>query len=70
VLPQYSFHTNLSKEVFAENLVKIASELSVLEPNFQPFIGSGQGRKTIVLFFFARKLLKTRLGGFLVGFWC
>jgi hypothetical protein len=32
VLPQYSFHINLSKEVYAENLVKIASELSILEP--------------------------------------
>ena len=32
VLPQYSLHTDLSKEAYAENLAKIASELSILEP--------------------------------------
>ena len=31
-LPQYRLHTDLSKEAYAENLAKIASELSVLEP--------------------------------------
>ena len=31
-LPQYRLHTDFSKEVYAENLAKIASELSVLEP--------------------------------------
>ena len=31
-LPQYSLHTDLSKEAYAENLAKIASELSFLEP--------------------------------------
>ena len=32
MLPQYSLHTDLYKEAYAENLAKIASELSVLEP--------------------------------------
>ena len=32
VLPQYSLHTDLSTEAYAENLAKIASELSILEP--------------------------------------
>ena len=32
MLPQYSLHTDQSKEAYAENLVKIASELSILEP--------------------------------------
>ena len=32
MLPQYRLHTDLSKEAYAENLAKIASELSVLEP--------------------------------------
>ena len=31
-LPQYRLHTDLSKEAYAENLAKIASELSILEP--------------------------------------
>ena len=31
-LPQYRLHTDKSKEAYAENLAKIASELSVLEP--------------------------------------
>ena len=30
--PQYRLHTDLSKEAYAENLAKIASELSFLEP--------------------------------------
>ena len=37
---------------------------------FPVFICSDQSEKTIALFFFARKLLKTCLGGFSVGFWC
>ena len=32
VLPQYSFDTDFSKEAYTGNLVKIASELIVLEP--------------------------------------
>ena len=32
VLPQYRLHTDLSKEAYAENLAKIASEPRVLEP--------------------------------------
>ena len=32
VLPQYRLHTDFSKEGYAENLAKIALELSVLEP--------------------------------------
>ena len=32
MLPQYSLHTDSFKEAYAENLAKIASELSVLEP--------------------------------------
>jgi hypothetical protein len=32
-LPQYRLHTGFSKEAYAENLAKIASELSILEPN-------------------------------------
>ena len=31
-LPQYRLHTDFSNEAYAENLAKIASELSVLEP--------------------------------------
>ena len=31
-LPQYRLHTVFSKEAYAENLAKIASELSVLQP--------------------------------------
>ena len=31
-LPQYRLHTDLSKEAYVENLAKIASELSFLEP--------------------------------------
>ena len=31
-LPQYRLHTDFSKEAYAENLAKIASELSILEP--------------------------------------
>ena len=31
-LPQYRLHTDFSKEAYAENLAKNASELSVLEP--------------------------------------
>ena len=31
-LPQYMLHTDFSKEAYAENLAKIASELSILEP--------------------------------------
>ena len=31
-LPQYRLHTDFSKEAYAENLAKIASELSVLQP--------------------------------------
>ena len=31
-LSQYRLHTDFSKEVYAEKLAKIASELSVLEP--------------------------------------
>ena len=31
-VPQYRLHTDFSKEAYAENLAKIASELSVLEP--------------------------------------
>ena len=31
-LPQYRFHTDVSKEAYAENLAKIATELSVLQP--------------------------------------
>ena len=31
-LPQYRLHTDKSKENYAENLAKIASELSILEP--------------------------------------
>ena len=31
-LPLYRLHTDFSKEAYAENLAKIASELSVLEP--------------------------------------
>ena len=31
-LGQYRLHTDLSKEAYAENLAKIATELSVLEP--------------------------------------
>ena len=34
-LPQYSLHTDLSKDIDAENLVKIASEQSFLEPTEQ-----------------------------------
>ena len=34
-LPQYSLHTDLSKDIDAENLVKIASELSFLDPTEQ-----------------------------------
>ena len=30
-LPQYRLHTDFSKEAYAENLAKIASELSILE---------------------------------------
>ena len=32
VLPQYRLHSDLSKEAYAENLAKIHSELSFLEP--------------------------------------
>ena len=32
VLPQYSLYTDWSKVAYAENLAKIASELSILEP--------------------------------------
>ena len=32
VLPQYRLYTDLSKEAYAENLAKIASELRVLQP--------------------------------------
>ena len=32
MLPQYKLHTDFSKEADAENLAKIASELSILEP--------------------------------------
>ena len=32
MLPQYRLHTDLSKEAYAENLAKIASEPRVLEP--------------------------------------
>jgi hypothetical protein len=35
VLPQYSLQTDLSKDIDAENLVKIASELSFLDPTEQ-----------------------------------
>ena len=35
VLPQYSVQTDLSKDIDAENLVKIASELSFLDPTEQ-----------------------------------
>ena len=35
VLPQYSLQTDLSKDIDAENLVKIASELSSLDPTEQ-----------------------------------
>ena len=31
-LPQYRLHTDFSKEAYAENLAKIASEPRVLEP--------------------------------------
>ena len=31
-MPQYRLHTDLSEEAYAENLAKIASELSILEP--------------------------------------
>ena len=31
-LPQYRLYTDFSKEAYAENLAKIALELSVLEP--------------------------------------
>ena len=31
-LPQYRLHTDFSKEAYAENLAKIASELRFLEP--------------------------------------
>ena len=31
MLPQYRLHTDFSKEAYAENLAKIASELSILE---------------------------------------
>ena len=30
-LPQYRLHTDFSKEAYAENLAKIATELSILE---------------------------------------
>ena len=32
MLPQYRLHTDFSKEAYAENLAKIASELGILEP--------------------------------------
>ena len=32
VLPQYRLYPHLSKEAYDENLAKIASELSILEP--------------------------------------
>ena len=31
-LPQYRLHTDFSKEAYAENLAKIALELSILQP--------------------------------------
>ena len=37
---------------------------------FPVLICSDQSEKTMALSFFARKLLKTCLGGFSVGFWC
>ena len=35
MLPQYSHQTDLSEDIDAENLVKIASELSFLDPTEQ-----------------------------------
>ena len=32
MLPQYRLHSDLSKEAYVENLAKIASELSFIEP--------------------------------------
>ena len=35
MLPQYRLHTDYSKEAYAENLAKIATELSILQPIFR-----------------------------------
>ena len=35
VLPQYRLHTDFSKETYAENFAKIASDLRVLQPIYQ-----------------------------------
>ena len=46
MLPQYSHQTDLSNDIDAENLVKIASELSFLDPTEQgDFFAPNPGQK-------------------------
>ena len=50
VLPQYSLQTDLSKDIDAENLVKITSELTFLDPTEQgDFFVPNLGQKMYVL---------------------